>query len=290
MEFWEPAEFRVASLKHGWTVSDLAQRWAEVAHHSGRQGSINLSEMASRLQSGYRHVQSRLGDLSEAYGLQLSAACRKRTPEEYRMFHDRNSAKVYMCISALFWEMAVLRDCLAEFYAEFVFEVSGVDSFSGLLQKVDKSSKQHDVAVMLKTIGVRGGWLNLFTEYRNFFTHVIPLEQASNLAFAIQDQITLNNGTRAAQLYYPLPADTKALRERKNKKIYYSSLEEMAIAHADKKDRSKEPDALAYLHECVDAFVELGEQALKCSPVAPSPIVITEEDIIGPIITTEIPG
>ena len=115
---------------------------------------------------------------------------------------------------------------------------------------------------------------------------MVPLELASNLAFAIQDKVSLRNGVEAPQLYYPLPSDTKLLRERKSKRLYFRNLDELAKASTYKRSRNKEPDALTYLHVCTNNFVDLGRLAISKSPVPPSAIFFTDDDIIGSMTTT----
>jgi hypothetical protein len=55
-----------------------------------------------------------------------------------------------------------------------------------------------------------GGWLSRLTSYRNFFTHVAPMEQAMGTAFTILDTRRLSDNILVPQIYYPLPETLKS--------------------------------------------------------------------------------
>jgi hypothetical protein len=50
-----------------------------------------------------------------------------------------------------------------------------------------------------------------------------------------------------------------------------------------KRERSTEPDALEYLHGCLYRFTDLAARLMCRSPLAPRPVIITKQDIIGDI-------
>jgi hypothetical protein len=107
------------------------------------------------------------------------------------------------------------------------------------------------------------------------------LEQVAGFAFAIQDLLTLKSGLSVPQIYYPLPKDPDDLSRKRTKGVLFNSLKEMAAALGRKHERAEEPDALEYLHGCLCQLAELSTKLLSRSPIAPQPIIITKQDIIG---------
>jgi hypothetical protein len=269
-----PPDFRAMSLNNkGWLVWDARQRWREVAFAAGKSGHMPLMDLAARIASVHRYSQMRLYDLATAYSLQLRCRLHDREAKEYQAFQDLNSFEVYKAIHALFWEMAVLRDVLAEFIATFCFSQIGVTSLKGLRKALNKNRPIDPLAdeILQAADHSSGGWIATFTSYRNFFTHVAPMEQAANVARTVQDMRTLAGGLSIPQIYYALPEDIEDLTRRRKQGILFSSLEELGAASFRRHDRSMEPDALEYLHRCMDQFVELSLKLVSRSPVAPKP-------------------
>ena len=95
-----------------------------------------------------------------------------------------HSLPIYLAIHALFWELAVLRDNLAEFAAKFVFGFDKITKFRQLLQRLNQDRRQSDdLAIELLMAGDKeAGWIATFTAYRNLFTHSAPMEQAAGIA------------------------------------------------------------------------------------------------------------
>ncbi len=174
-------------------------------------------DVAARLTSGFTYSELRLHDLAESYAIQLRGLGRWsaiKEWQEYQDYSDLNSPRVYKNIHALFWEMAVLRDVLAEFAAKFCFSMRGVTMLSSLAKMLRKSLNRDELAEAFLSATSQKGWLRSFTEYRNFFTHVMPLQEMTDADFAVQDLRRLASGLEIPQMYYPLPQDIeKARRE-----------------------------------------------------------------------------
>jgi hypothetical protein len=60
----------------------------------------------------------------------------------------------------------------------------------------------------------------------------------------------------------------------------------VSAASSRQHERTSEPDALDYLHGCINQFAELALMMVARSPIAPKPIHIDPEDIIGEIKVT----
>jgi hypothetical protein len=122
-----------------------------------------------------------------------------------------------------------------------------------------------------------------FGAYRDCFTHSAPLHEVEGIAWAIQDLLTLKDGKTVPQIYYPLPPDAEELSRLRAKGPVFSSFKEMALNAGRKRERSTEPDALEYLHGCLYRFTDLAARLMRRSPLAPRPVVITKQDVIGDI-------
>ena len=78
-----------------------------------------LLDVSSRIAAGLQFSEMRLYDLAMSYSAQLHAHLKDAAPKEMQAFKDTFSPGVYKGIHSLFWEMAVLRDVLAQFVAAF---------------------------------------------------------------------------------------------------------------------------------------------------------------------------
>ena len=281
-----PPEFRALATAGGWRIWQAGQKWRQVAHGASEHDAMHLMNIASRLASGLRYSEMRLGQLAAAYGQQLRGRAARGKLSEHVRFKDGNSPPVYMAIHALFWELAVLRDSLAEFAAMYAFRLNGIATMRGLVSRLRKATDAGPLRDELAAIGDEetGGWVAVFTAYRNLFTHAAPMEQAAGVAFAVQDYPQLTSEVQLPCVYYPLPGDAKGIMQQRSKGDLYPSFEAFIAASSGRKpDRSNEPDALAYLACAVDKFGDLAMRLLAHSPVTPKMIELTDKDLQGPI-------
>jgi wyosine [tRNA(Phe)-imidazoG37] synthetase (radical SAM superfamily) len=109
------------------------------------------------------------------------------------------------------------------------------------------------------------------------------MEEAANLAFALQDKIKLSQGQLIPQIYYPLPQNIGELTRERSAGFFFASLDALRAEALRRHDRATEPDALEYLHGCLNRFADFASILVSRSPLAPKPIVITPEDIIGEV-------
>jgi hypothetical protein len=280
-----PPEFRMAGFRSGWPLWSLRQQWRQIAFAAGKRNEMLLMNLASRISFGLEYGQIRLYDLVAAYAAQLGARSHGSTPSHYERFKDLNSREVYKAIHALFWELAVLRDALAEFAAAFCLSRPRVKTVAELLRSLRTQASTDPIAQEIESMAdrSRGGWLSRFTSYRNFFTHVSPMEWASGVAFTVQDSRRINDQLTVPQIYYPLPRDIEGLTDERSRGVFFSTMAALAQASARQPDRLFDPDALEYLHICLNHFVDFAAKLLLRSPLAPTPIRFTEEDLVGEI-------
>jgi len=279
-------QFRAFNTDEGWLVENMHQKWRQIAHASSQRDEMQLMDVAARVASGLSYSEMRLQDLAEAYSVQLRSCTHGNAIQEYRRFKDTNSPAVYKAIHALFWEMAVLRDTLAEFAAAFCFAREGVTTLTGLTRSLRKAPSSDDLARILlgATDETTNGWLSVFTSYRNLFTHSAPMEQAAGVAFAVQDTRVIATKQSIPQIYYPLPSNVSELARRRSRGSLFKTFKELVDACSGvRHERHSEPDALDYLRGCLDQLVLLSTLLADRSPIKPKLIEINSNDIIGGI-------
>jgi hypothetical protein len=278
-------EFRVIDYKGAWLLWETLHKWRQVVFAAGDRNEMPLVSSASRIASGLRYVQMRFDDLVSSYTCQLRARLYRRKAMDYEAFRDVNSFEVYKAIHALFWEIAVLRDALAEFASAFCFSEPNIRSMAGLCKMLLANPRSDALAdeLLSATDTRKGGWLAKFTNYRNCFTHVAPMEQAAGVASTVQDKLKLRTGTLVPQIYYPLPKDAAEIARRRSKGMYFGSVKELIEKSATRHNRSSEPDALEYLHGCIGLIGKLAAELLSRSPLSPQPIQIGPNDLIGSV-------
>lgn len=282
-------EFRTAGLDRGWPVWDVFIQWRQITTAASRENAMRLMDIASRIAAGFEFSEMRLCDLAMAYSAQLYSHFDPCEEKDYQAFQDTNSPAVYKAIHSMFWEMAVLRDVLAEFIAFFCLSRSEATTLGGLRRSLNAHSSGDPFADEIMAISCKDplGWLAKFGSYRDCFTHSAPLHQAAGITFAVQDRIVLPNGMVVPQIYYALPADPAEISKRRAKGALFETFKELAIAAARRHDRAKEPDALQYLHSCLCQLTDLAARLVGRSPIAPRPIVLTKDDIIGKVEVTQ---
>lgn len=278
-----PPEFR--AWVGSWRVADLHQRWREVAHAASQNNDMVLMDVVSRIATELMYCEMRLLNLSQAYSTQLCGKALQGALKKYTRFADLNSPQIYLAIHALFWELAVLRDNLAEFAAKYLFGFERITTLKGLLKSLSQSEHQSDdLAIDLASAGSDTGWLATFTAYRNLFTHSAPMEQAAGIAFAVLDHIELAGACSVPQLYYALPSNVQELVKRRSGGPLYKDFDELIAASTGRKPMPEaEPDALHYLHSSLSQMSLLAERIIRRSPTTPKTIHLTDADIIGSI-------
>ncbi|WP_218511735.1 hypothetical protein [Variovorax sp. dw_308] len=283
-------QFFAQSFEGEWRAKDAQQNWRRIAFHAGQKDMMLLSDVAARIASGLSSGQTRLQHLCHAYAVQLRSQVRALPIKTHSRFKDTNSPAVYLAIHAMFWELAVLRDTLAEFAARFVFGLAGISAMRGLVGNLKKRDVANALQVELLDASNEDnrGWLSLFSAYRNLFTHGAPLQAVVGVSFAVLDNEVLRDGTTVPTIYYPLPADAAHLsRKRSAGPLHETFAELISSVTKEPPNRDVEPDALSYLAVTFDRLVGLAQKMLPSSPVPADDIVLTEADIIGEVTVSD---
>lgn len=281
-------EFRMAGLDGGWRMWDTVQGWRNIVNAAAKAIDMRLLDVSSRIAAGLQFSEMRLYDLAMSYSAQLHAHLKNSEPKQMQAFTDTFSPGVYKDIHSLFWEMAVLRDVLAQFVAAFCLGQDGITTLSGLRRSLKKESTTDIEANRFLSLSDKNmsGWMAAFGAYRDCFTHSASLHEVEGVAWAIQDLLSLKDGRTVPQIYYPLPPDAEELSRRRAKGPLFSSIKEMALNAGRKRERPSEPDALEYLHGCLCQFTDLAAGLIGRPPLAPLTLVFTKQNIIGDIKVT----
>lgn len=268
---WQDAEY-------WWGAKQAHHRWHMVSYGAEVVGQARLADLADRIACAVDECQTHLRNLCRAYATQLGAQDANTWALPSRCFSDSHSQAVYPAIHSFFWQLAVLRDLLAEFTAEHVFGYHAVTTYRGLLDKLKRDSVRDPVfAAKLLAAGDSGGWIAVFTSYRNLFTHAASLRSVQGIHHTFQDTRILY-ARSVPQLYYPLPRDPESLvRQRSAGSAVHTPTVPLELAEPN---RSHEPDALEYLATTFDRFVRLAIALALRSPVEPQMPTITDDDII----------
>lgn len=264
---WQDTEF-------WWGAKQAHDRWHMVSYGAEAVNQTRLAGLADRIACAIGECQTHLRNLCRAYATQLGAQD-ANTWTLSRCFADSHSQAVYPAIHSFFWQMAVLRDLLAEFAADHVFGHHNIATFKGLLDRLKRDpTPDPKLAAELLNAGHAGGWVAVFTSFRNLFTHSASLQSVLGAHHAYQDMRTLYTKT-VPQLYYPLPHDPETL-------VRQRSTRSAARPPSEPKEpnRFREPDALEYLARTFDRFVHLAIDLALRSPVEPQMQTITDDDII----------
>jgi hypothetical protein len=284
-----PPEFRAMSVTcDSWLVREAQQKWRQIAFGAWRAGKMDLLDISSRIASGLLYSEMRLSDLVNAYSSQLRGRAPTGGSKTYERFKDLNAPWVYKCIHALFWELAVLRDSLAQFAAVFCFSRTEIKSMKGLLGHLVNSRLADPLAdeILRASDQANSGWVARFTSYRNLFTHLAPMEQAAGSAFVVQDLRELRSGLKIPQMFYALPGNVEEIVSKRSKGTLFGTPQELTDAAARHPKRGSDPDALEYLHSSIDRFTKLSHSLILRSPIAPEPIKIGPNDLRGPVEVT----
>ena len=280
-----PAEFRCHSSSDGWVLHKARKTWRHIANGASDANDMTVMELSARIAVGLLSSELRLEQLATAYGLQLRLRTIDGKIKDYCRFNDLNSPRIYLAIHALFWELAVLRDALAEFASGHVLGVAPVKSYGRLLSEIRKAKLSDDLSKALLEAGhEQTGWVGVFGLYRNLFTHSSPLEYVSGISFAVQDRQPLAGSGSLPSLYYPLPANVAELADKRSTGPLFASFAELVAASSGRKpQRHNEPDALDYLKKTLEELGKLASDLGQRSPIAPQPFHLTDADLVGEI-------
>ncbi len=211
-----PPVFRVYAPGHGWIAHDAWMLWRQVAATALRSDRMEIADGAARVAFELEAVEHRTLELCKAYATQLRALVVRNEIEPYKRFEDLNSGPVLHSVHALFCELAVLRDYLAEFISRHVFAIykdktqpvrSMARPAAVLRAQPGDDPLANDLLASTDRENPERGWLATLSACRNLFTHIAPVSQIGTRMFTVQEQLALEGGGSLPVIYHPLPPD-----------------------------------------------------------------------------------
>lgn len=283
----------------GWLHNDVWTTWRQIGHAATDLPTFELADLAFRVAFSLRATAARLMALSKTYEAQLKVLALKNSLRDYQRFEDLRSFAIYMEIHGCLVELGTLRDYLAEAAACFlkIGPVNGaekINSMSGLRGVIRQTSTPPTDSLLrhIKEATDREpseGWLSVLSAYRNLVVHAIPIKYVNGVGWIIQKMIETTSGSKLPVIYCPLPSDPTGLGQQIKRGGRFADYAEWLAAAAKHADESREPDALLYLHNSLGKLVVLAKLVADRSPVAPRPIELKEEDLVGPMKITKGP-
>lgn len=283
---WRPFHFRTTTV---WPCAEVSQKWSNIGHAAYTRKLGRLWDLASRVSHQIRVCSWRLRQISEAYHEQLVARELHKDFRDGQRFEDGYTWLAYLSIQSFLVDACVLRDCLAEFTAEYYFSSSGkkpqVTSISGLLKHYLRGVDSSDpIGVLLREETADGGWLKELGCYRDLVVHSAPLAQAEQRLFAVTTSIQCANLGRVPTIRCPLPDQPDHIAARRSRGDLYQDFSRQfaAFTKAALGDIPSK-DGLAYTHEVLGKLVDLALLLSDKAPVPPEMPIFDESNLRGPV-------
>lgn len=273
-----------------WPCNDEVDKWAQIAHAAVEISNAVLWDLARRISHQLRVCEWRLYQLSEAYRSQLHTATTDRDFKPGTRFTDGFTWLGYLAVQVFLVDACILRDYLAEFYAQFACPAplnlrTEITTMSGLKKKIlNKLTVEHELTVGLQSATSRGGWLHVLGAYRDLIVHCVPLARAESQLLALATELPIRRAKSLASISLPLPSDPSGIAAaRAPIKRTDRLAEELRLLTNATHGEAPSKDALVYCYENLDSLTRLVTHLAEHSPVSPKILQLTEKDIIGTI-------
>jgi len=122
-------------------------------------------------------------------------------------------------------------------------------------------------------------WLHLLSEYRNLITHNAPLSEANGSIMVRHTYRGAGTVGNMPAVSLPLPNSPATIRRRFAQPSAFETFDEWLKATQDFLAEDAK-DALDFSHLALFRLSEFARDAVSLSPVAPTPILITDKDVI----------
>ncbi|MBD3811273.1 MAG: hypothetical protein IE917_03500 [Betaproteobacteria bacterium] len=273
-----------------WPCSDEADRWAQIGHAAFSRKDARFWDVSSRVSHQIRVCSWRLRQVSEAYREQLFAKASREKHSAGTRFEDGFTWLAYLSIQAFLVDASVLRDYLAEFYAQHLCPDPGllvgrpITSMGSLKKRVlDKITSPDTVTNMLQVATSSGGWLRKLGSYRDLVVHSAPLAKARGRLVAVLEELSLGEGALPA-VRLPIPADPDDVSKSRASGSHFDDFENQyeLFVRANHGD-AESSDGLNYCYGVLEDLVGLARQIGIMSPIPPEIPHFDKTNIIGEI-------
>lgn len=291
-----PPNWRVYNRTNetSWASEETAQTWKGIAHSAFKKQNGHLWDLASRIGHQLRVCSWRIRQLSEAYHEQLLAKLQRGEIRETQPFEDGYTWLAYLAVQSVLVDACILRDYLAEFAAHFVIgkrydiDTRNVSSVANLIKEVlNKVLKKDPLVDQLKSATGNSGWLKILGEYRDLVVHSAPLTYAEERLLAISKVLKLDPEGSIPIVNIPLPENPGRISSNRASGSQFSDFKKQFDKFAGlAKGEIPSIDALTYLQHVHGLLSNLAKVIANESPVPYQDIVLTRDDILGPIRIT----
>lgn len=278
--------------KSVWPCNYEIDRYAQIAYAATQTKDIALWDMARRISHQLRVCAWRLRQISDAYRDQLHAKVASSDFQAGTRFEDTYTWLAYLAIQAFLVDACVLRDYLAEFYAQYACPdrglVSGVPitSMAGLRKRVlGKLSTTHRLTADLTSATSPGGWLHKLGAYRDLVVHCVPLARSETRLLAQATELALTSLSPLPAVKLPIPEDPAAISKARAAGTHLTTIQEqLALLVRANRGDAPSSDGLVYAYIALDNLTRLAQALAEYSPVPPQVAHLTGEDLAGPIV------
>ena len=191
------------------------------------------------------------------------------------------SDNLFSSIHAAFFEMATLRDYIAEYIAFVLYSDTKCDSLQKLYAKLCKKPASTPLEIEIAAIyGQKTGWLWQFSERRNTLAHRMPYDRLSGGGNMHVKLNQIDSGDPIWLLHVPVPEPIAITH-----KDSFALPADIAAQFNDHVEATKKaaalPDTLESLFETFRYLIDLGNRLQLTFPYEPEMVTLTEDDIIS---------
>lgn len=274
-----------------WPTHEAELNWSGLSNSARLRGDSRLYLIAGSITSQNRFAAMRLLDLSNLYRRNIECVIASGMDmAENVVMRGYHADLLFSSIHAAFFEIATLRDYLAEYIAFAVFGDKDVDAFNKLSGLVRKRGTATALEAEIDAIyNQQSGWLFQFSERRNTLAHRMPFDRLSGGGAMHFKSHDMPIGGTAWLLHVPVP-EPVAIRHKDDFTLPVD-VEHQANEFIDAtRQAASRADTMAYLFKTFQALVDFGNRLLPTFPYPPEMVTITDEDIVSVHFGDRSPG
>jgi len=210
-----------------WPVWEIAQKWSNIAYAAFKNKIGKLWDIGSRISHQLNVCDWRLREISESYRNQLSAKIRGNDFEVGQSFEDDFTWLAYLSIQSFLVDACILRDYLAEFVSEFIYNESKITRMSSLKNKILNKTTSNDYLIQnIKQQTSEDGWIKLLGDYRNLIVHYAPLALAERRLFSVCDKLTIGENICLPIIRCPIPENPARISASRYSSNHFANFED----------------------------------------------------------------
>lgn len=280
-----PPVWRPSHKVHGDLSNRAQEYWSRLATGGHEIDSYPFVDICERISFQIKACAWRVRELSESYRQELSYQIHAGKFNQGERFQSMNGFYISLAVHSFLIEAATLRDYLAEFLSEHIFQsqkksTTRIRLMKGLRKNIlPNVNSSHPLKVEIEQISSDSGWLTHLSAYRDLAVHYTPLETADNLAPIEKGLIVINSGTTLPKIHFALPPDPVNLRKTLSEGQKYSRASEwLKESFRKATEEGSGPDALLYCHSALNWISEFALRVASYSEVKPRMVHYTMEN------------